>query len=151
MPNDGTNEEKKMKNLEKGIKFSSEYQPSKEARSKGQVKRHRAEEIGEIFIDEVFSKGSFGRAKERVRKLRADDRALDGESAIDVFFSLFIANPKNAERFVDKFIESAKGKVDITSDGEKIQGNSEIINLIDELKAIREKVGEENSERELQE
>lgn len=42
-------------------------------------------------------------------------------------------------------------KLDITTDGEKIQGNSEIITLIDELKAIRERVGEENSERELQE
>lgn len=44
-----------------------------------------------------------------------------------------------------------KKAVDFTTDGEKIQGNSEIINLIDELKAIRERVGEEGSERELQE
>lgn len=123
----------------------------------GAIKRMREDGLDEAIIPnkEAYKKAYYKwKKKEGYEKWRKEnwERLMGGtEPYFDKVGMIKAAKDYRYWEGMQTKYHKFKKAVDFTTDGEKIQGNSEIITLIDELKAIRERVGEEGSERELQE
>ena len=109
-----------------GKKFSSEYQPSPDAKRKGWTKKKMAQE----FMDDVVKYMNLTRKEYEA----LDQSALSrGELMALKYVELALEDPKMLAHFIDKHVPTATS-IDITSDGETISGYS--FEIIDKTKDV---------------
>lgn len=128
---------------ERGVKFSSENQPTPEAKSKGwEEKRSRLEKF-EIL--EKFARTKYKEIRELTEKYKADPTVFDEYELQEVNTIIYLSKAKNFPDFLDRMGVRVKTQLDITSDGEALQGTQLIVNLVDELNKLDEETGEGES------
>lgn len=132
--------DKRLDNLKE---FTSEYQPTPEAKSKGwEEKRSRLEKF-EIL--EKFARTKYKEIRELTEKYKADPTVFDEYELQEVNTIIYLSKAKNFPDFLDRMGVRVKTQLDITSDGEALQGTQLIVNLVNELNKLDEETGEGES------
>jgi polyhydroxyalkanoate synthesis regulator phasin len=100
---------------EKATQFTSENQPSPEAKSKGWERRREAQKI----LDEFMSKGDM--SYKEIKGLLDDiKRHPENHTLREVKIANYLMSPKYTIDWLNRHISNAPQEVDVTSKGEKI-------------------------------
>lgn len=135
-----------MKNTKKntggvtGKGFDVSGQPTPEAKSRGWEERRSRLEKFEIL--EKFARKKYKEIRELTEKYKTDPTTFDEYELQEVNTIIYLSKAKNFPDFLDRMGVRVKTQLDITSDGEALQGTQLIVNLVNELNKLDEETGE---------
>jgi len=125
---------------ERGVKFSSENQPTSEAKSRGWDEWRQKQKLMDILSN--YGDMSYKEVTELMAKIKEhpENYTLD-----EVRLAGYMSKDKYVTDYLDRMGAKAKAQIDITSDGEALQGTQLIVNLVNELNKLDEETGEGES------
>lgn len=111
--------------------FTSEYQPTPEAKKKGWEKRRAKQEVMDLMdkLKDISMKDL-----EDLRKDIKDNP--DKHTVLEARMIQYTSKEKFLTDFLDRYLGKAPQNIDLTTDGEKIDGSALILSLAEEVKTI---------------
>lgn len=139
---------KKKKGGVTGKGFDVNGQPSPSAKSKGWEERRQKQKLMDILSN--YGDMSYKEVTELMAKIKEhpENYTLD-----EVRLAGYMSKDKYVTDYLDRMGAKARTQVDVTTDGEALQGTQLIVNLVDELNKLDEETeqGEDSSPTPVQE
>lgn len=110
-------------------------QPSPEAKKRGWAMK-KAKEISLENFTEIIFKWTFEEIRVLMNKYKNDKSAFDKFTPDEVKAIFYAYNMRNADQHFDRMGVVSKKEIDVTTDGEKIEGETLMKELAEDIKNL---------------